>query len=161
MPHMGHSNKKPQFSEESLGVNPFVNDLEILVREIEFKNQYKKSDDILLPVTQDIEYTEYTKLYSSSERRQITNNLTLRAKEMFLWLMYELEAGKDYIWINKVRYMNELQIKSVNTFKEAIENLTRYGYITPTIIKDVYWINPDLFFRGDRVKKYKNKLNKI
>lgn len=150
---------KPLIDENKIGINPFSFPLIVPVTKIEFKNQYVvDNDNDLLPVFKEVEVTGYSKIFLSSERRIIKCNLSLRGKELILWLIDELESGKDYVWINKERYMKENKISSLNTYKCAINECIRYGFISNTIIKDVYWINPDFMFRGDRVKKYKNNI---
>lgn len=150
--------KKPVFNEQDLGVNPCVSNLQIIVSKIEFKGQYKRVEEMLLPVIKEVEKTPYSKLYCSSERRMYINALSPRSKELFLWLMFEINSGEDYVWINKLRYMNENSISAINTYKEAVKELVRYAFLSPTIITDVYWINPSYFFKGDRIKKYPNKV---
>lgn len=142
------------FEEKELGVNPFQYGLKVRVRTVEFEGQYKKEEGDWITVQADVEYDSYCKVYSNAERRLIVNGLSLRSKELLLWLFFEIEYGRDYVWINKKRCMKELNIKSVNTFKQGLNGLIRYGFITPTLINDYYWINPDFFFKGDRIKKY-------
>ena len=86
--------------------------------------------------------------------------LSSRARDLFLWITYELDSGKDFLWINKVRYMKECTV-SLNTYKESILDLTTAGVITPTVYHDTYWINPLFFFNGDRIKKYQDKLTTV
>jgi hypothetical protein len=105
-----------------------------------------------------LDNTQFTKVYCSPENRKIRNAFSLRAKEMYLWLLDEIEYGKDYIWINKDRYMKEMNISSMNTYKDALNELIRYGHLTETITKGVYWINPEFFFKGNRVTKYPKKV---
>ena len=134
--------KKPEVNEVMLGIIPYVSSLTIPVVRKLFEKQYKKDDEgDLIPVQQEIEYTEFTKIYTNRERRIIINNLSDKAKSLYLWLIYEIESGKDYIWINKIRYMEELSIKSIDTFKNALIELIRYSLLSLTVIKDVYWIN--------------------
>lgn len=155
-------NLKPKFEEKDLGENVFKDSFVIPVNERQFDKQYTldKDGETLIPVIQDVEATPITKVFVTPERRKIVNFLSPKAKSFFLWLMYELDAGKDYTWINKDRYMKELEITSVNTIKDAIKELHRYALISPTVIKDVYWINPDFFFRGDRIRKYPKNVKK-
>jgi len=149
-----------------LGVNPFIRGFVIPVNKITIKNQYKSSGEtdnegniIFEDVVVTAEATPFTKFYITSENRKIRNGLSLRAKELLLWLMDELEPGLDYIKVNKQRYMKELNIKSVNTYKEAIKDLVRYDMIAFTVQPNIFWINPEYIFRGDRLKKYPNKLS--
>jgi hypothetical protein len=56
--------------------------------------------------------------------------------------------------------MEECRIKSVRTFVDAVKELCRYGLLSPCVnIKNVYFINPDMGFRGSRVKKYPKNLD--
>lgn len=150
--------KKPNIIEKDLGMNPFKQELEVPVNKIYFENSYKFEDGLLIPVTKDVEQTPYAKLYSTSTMRLHINKLSLRAKELLFWIIYTIEFSNDFIWINKVRYMKELNISSLTTYKEAIKELMKNGIIAVTIQKDVYWINPVVFFKGDRIKKYPEKV---
>lgn len=154
--------KKPEIIESQLGVNPFTNTLQILVDEVHFKGQYKQLESGEYESTiADVEKTEMCKLYCSPDRRKIYSKLSPRCCQMMLWIMNEVDYGKDYLWINVDRYMKEHDVTSMNTYRAAIDELIRYGQVTPTRIKDVYWINPDFIFKGDRIKKYpKNVKNK-
>jgi hypothetical protein len=71
--------------------------------------------------------------------------------------MFEIDAGEDYLWINRERCLTENDI-SLNTYKKAIDELIKNGLITYTTVKDIYWINPNFFFHGDRVRKYKDNV---
>ena len=151
---------KPKFRYDDLGKNPCTISLVIPVNILTIKHQYEKDkdDDMLVNVQLELEYTEYCKVYASSERRKLVSSLSPCAKELYLWLLYEIKYGQDALWINKERFMEE-NTTSLNTYKKAIEELIRYAFIAYTVVKDVYWINPDFFFKGDRLKKYPN--NKI
>lgn len=146
---------KPKFEYKKLGVNPCTITLEVPIRNLIKKHQFEKDeeDDMLVNVEVIVEATAYTKLYITSELRKLVCNLSPSAKELYLWIMYEVEVGEDALWINKVRFMEE-NSTSLNTYKKAVEELIRYAFIAYTIVKDVYWINPNFFFKGDRVKKY-------
>ena len=145
---------KPDFDKLKLGINPHISTLVIPIVSQTLSNQYKiDSEGNKLPVDIEMEYTSYTKLYRSKSRKVLVNRLTASAKSLFLWLMYEIKAGEDYIWINKDRYLEET-LTSYNTYKKGLLELHRYAFITPTKVKGVYWINPDFFFNGSRVKKY-------
>lgn len=73
--------------------------------------------------------------------------------------MQTVEPGHDYVWIPRIRAMEECRIKSVRTFTDALKELGRYAFISACMsVKNVYFINPDMGFRGSRVKKYPNNL---
>lgn len=151
---------KPKYDYKTLGINPFSISLEVKVKELELLNAYKKDGDEWLPVTNEVEDTPFTKMFITAERRIIISNLSSAAKELYLWIMFEIDAGKDALWINKERYMIE-NYTSINTYKKALEDLIRYAIISQTVVQGVYWFNPDFFFRGDRIKKYPKSLKYI
>jgi hypothetical protein len=84
--------------------------------------------------------------------------LTGRAKELYLWVMYELDKNEDFVWINVQRYMEECNVSSMTTYRDTVKDLQKSLIISPTTIKDVYWINPLFFFNGNRLEKYETKL---
>lgn len=145
--------QRPTFNIKELGINPCTLSLVIPVNELIYNDRYKREDDMLLPATQEVEATPFAKLYVTAERRKLVASLSASAKELYLWIMYEVDASEDALWINKTRFMEE-NSTSLNTYKKAVEELIRYAFIAYTVVKDVYWINPDFFFRGDRIKKY-------
>jgi hypothetical protein len=148
---------KPVFTEKDLGYNPTVNELVIPVVMLA-TSKMKEVDGIKVLEEVELEYTQYTKVFKTPQLRAYVNNLSDKAQRLYLWLMYEIETGKDYLWINRTRYMEESGIKSITTVTNALNELHRYAFIVPTIIKDVYWINPQLFFSGSRIKKYPSRL---
>lgn len=153
---------------ETLGVNPFVKSLKIPVHKMLINGQYKVTKElaadgkpIMLPVEVEIEAEPFTKVYNDANRRKMMVVLSTRAKELYLWVLYEIEAGKDYLWINKSRYMKENDISSMNTYRNALKELIVQGFLQGTVASDVYWINPSLFFSGSRTNKYpKNVVKK-
>lgn len=144
---------KTEYTDKELGTNPCQTSLVIPVNEIPFKNQYKRDGDELLPVVGVLEVTPFVRVYATAEHRKIVCALSPAASKLLLWVMYDIKHGKDAIWINKDRLMHECSI-SLNTYKKALEELIRYALFAYTIKRDVYWINPEFFFKGDRVKKY-------
>jgi hypothetical protein len=151
---------KPKYDVKTLGINPFSFSLEINVKKLEVPNSYKLKDGFSLPVVNELEATPFTKLFQSPERRIIVSNLSMSAKELILWLMFEIDAGNDSIWINRDRFMLE-NSTSLNTYKKALEELVRYALLAQTVIQGVYWFNPDFFFRGDRLKKYPKNIKLV
>lgn len=157
-----------ELNPDSLGKNPFIDSLVIKVNRMPVSGQYKATKEIaadgkpmMLPVEIEIESDTHCKVYNDSKRRKLMVELSKPGKELFLWLIYEVEGGKDYVWINKVRYLKENGIRSPNTYRAAITNLIFNGYIVKTLASDVYWINPSLFFNGSRKGKFpKNVVKK-
>ena len=154
---------KPEINKNNLGVNPLtVNDLEIKVVEKVYTGSFKHKDGDIIHNTGLIEYDSCTKVYNKASNRLFASKLTAGSKSLLLWLIFEMDYNEDYIWINKTRYMEENDISSINTYKKAITELTRYCVIYPMLGKrNVYWINPRLMFNGNRITKYPDSVIKI
>jgi hypothetical protein len=153
--------EKPKFEESDLGTNIFISYLQIPVSHFPAKNEYVKDDEgILVNKEVDVEYTPYTKVYQKSNLRLIIAGLTDKSKSLYLWITYELDSNKDYLWINVPRYMEENKLSSLTTYYNAIKELQRWNIMVNTTVKGVYWINPEYFFRGNRIEKYPNNLVK-
>lgn len=144
-------NKKKQ--KLSKQVNPFTVNLPIPVVELEFKNQYKREGEFLISVTKEVEYTPYHKVYRSKELRERVISLKSTTLKLYTWIQYSTRNGEDFIYIDKERACNELQIRD-RTFRAIIKELQATGFISPTTEREIYWLNPYYFFVGDRVSKY-------
>ncbi len=155
---------KPKFDEEDLGENVFLDKLEVLVSRVRSDNNYKVHDvhsgeDAIFELANyDYEKVAYCKVFADAGRRLKMVQLSPRAKDLLLWVMYEVKQGKDWIWLNKVRYMEENNIGSINTYRTALNDLIKKKYLGITVISDVYWINPDFFFNGNRIKSFPNNI---
>ena len=145
---------RPEIKEESMGRNPFVASLEIRVRPI--RSGYVADEDMMMVENfVDMEMDTYAKVFDKAEQRMIMAGLSFRALQVWTWAMYTIESGKDYLWVNVERVMEECGMKSIKTFKAAIAELCRYGYIAPCVgHKNVYWTNPAIAFKGNRAKKF-------
>jgi len=151
--------KKPEITEELMGENPFLNKLKIEVNKVTFNKQFAQDKDgVWLPVEKDLESDKSCKVYLSKEKRLKMVALSARAKDLLLWLIYETEGSCEWVWINKHRYMAESKVASINTYKSALVELIRGGYLLASVIKDTYWINPERFFAGNRVVTFQNNL---
>ena len=156
---------KPNIDERDLVSNPltFSSDFIVRVRDmdksIDMVDVNSIQDGIVVvppsKITQRfvVEDEPFTKIYSSSALRKNLMGCTPKSKDLLWFIVYELESGKDWLWINRQRYMEESNV-SLNTYKAAIQELVRYNFIQVTLYTDVYWINPMYFFKGDRIKKY-------
>lgn len=145
-------------TDEDMGKNPCATSMKIPIRLVSPDNQYYIDEDgDKLPVEIDLEYTPYSKLYTVADARKYITKLTSASKSLWLWIMYEVPHGKDYLWVNKERYREESSV-SYKTYKKAVGELHKFALISPTTYKDVYWINPQFFFKGNRIEKYKDKV---
>lgn len=146
--------RKPHIDEDRLGKNPFLINLQVVVSKMELEGQWSRDKDgDILPAVMEAEKVPYTKFFSDKERRLAMVKLSLRAKDLLLWIMSEVETGKDWIWINKKRYMEESGVSTYNTYNAAVNDLIRENYIGRVASPaNVFWINPHFFFNGNRVK---------
>lgn len=151
-------------------VNPFtVNDFVVSVSKRSGKSYVKtneKGEDgkpIMIQHSFLQETEPYTRFYINAAHRQIMANLSASAKCLLLWMIYEVESGKDWCWFNRNTFIKDHGYSDDRTYRNAVEDLMRCGIITMVGmgLKDVFWINPRFFFRGDRKSKYKNNIKII
>lgn len=155
--------KLEQFDEQELSANPFSFSMKLPVTEVISNLNYTKDpeDGVIYNKSFFIESTQSIKIYYCEECKDIVYNLTSAAQRMYLYILYNLKQGKDYIQLNQEHYMKKNDITSVNTFKKAILELIRYGFITNTHYKSIYYINPNMFFSGNRLKKFPKNMEVV
>lgn len=142
-----------------LGSNPLVgDDFVIRISKIAHKGGFKKDGEDWLPLDYDLERDKKVFVYTHRSLRESISALSGLAKGLFLWLLYEVEYGRDYIDLKKDRYMFENGLKSEWSYRKGRNELIRYKIICPTVVRGVYWINPAYFFAGSRSKKYPSRV---
>jgi len=145
---------------EDLGENPFLTSLEVLIHEVKSSDKYKihdknaGEDAIYERASFEYEATPYCKVFADAARRLHMVELTPRGKDLLMWLIYEIKPGKDWLHLNKERYMAENKISSINTYKAALKELIKKRFIGITVEIDYYWLNPHYFFNGNRIKAF-------
>lgn len=151
---------RPKFEKVDLGENPFLTKLEIKVNTIKSSDKYKVfnkdagEDAIFEYAHYEYEAEKYCKVFTTAEKRLHMVQFSPRIKDLLLWIIYEVKSGEDYIWLNKLRYMEENSIGSINTYKTALNELVKKRYLGKTVVSDVYWINPDFIYNGNRIKSF-------
>jgi len=145
--------------------NPLTKGFIISVSILNDKNNYIKDpnelDALYNPKQYQLERQINTKIYRSKVTKKAVLQLNSNAKNLFLWIMFEIQPKTDYIHINKADTSKELNI-STKTLERAIKELcnkiTIFGINTQIMQMsketDVYFINPAFIFSGDRKKKY-------
>lgn len=146
--------EKPKFEEDELGINPFLSSLEIPVSKIKSDDRFTKDGELWYKANFEFDADNSCKVFSDSVRRLKMVKLSARGKDLLLWLVFEADKGKDYVWLNKDRYMEECKISSMNTYRSAVNDLIRNAYINRTVVTDIFWINPTLFYNGNRIKAF-------
>lgn len=156
---------RPEIDEKCMGVNPFASSL--VVRTYGVRSGYIPEDVgeghvVMMDNVVDMDAETFAKMFDKAENRIVMTGLSFRALQVWTWSMFTVESGKDYVWLNVARLMVECRIKSVKTFRAAVTELMRYGYVAPVGgLKNVYWINPAMGFKGSRVKRFpKNVVKK-
>lgn len=157
---------KKHVTDDMVGLNPFTVGLKIpvniLVSDKYWEKDYVEGNPVVVPADLELERTPYCKLYIDAKRRKKVGELSARGKDLLTFIMYEVETGKDYVWINKGLYMKENKVASLTTYKSALKELISNGFLSGTVFASNGWyfINPDLFFNGSRVKKFPNNVVK-
>lgn len=155
---------KEIIAELDLLHNPFTtgDDFNIRVHNRTDLHSLEKKGIGLTVKEYEAETDKCTKVYITDIKRDNVIGLKSCSQRLLLWMIYELDYGKDYVYVDRKKYMEAgKKIKDARTYKMAIEELSRYGYICPVSIlkyKDIYWINPHIFFCGSRIKKYPKNL---
>lgn len=151
---------KPDIIESKMGKNPFIASLVIPVTKSIIPNTFKQEEGIWVSATTEYEKTPFVKLYRSKERRLIKAGLSGSALKLLEWIRDVIPHGQDYLWINKIMFMEETGM-SLNTYKKAIEELCMTCILNKVVKYDCYWINPDFFFFGSRVNKFPSNVVKV
>ncbi len=124
--------------EDLLGVSPFVPSL-----------------SIPQPLSAHWESETHFRMYCSSKNRLQMAKLSFRGLQLWIWMMYEIGYENDFVRINVERMMQECKIKTRKTYKAAVDELRKVGWITPCVgHKNVYWINPAIAFKGSRGRAF-------
>lgn len=94
------------------------------------------------------------RIYVDAVFNEDRNNLSLRSKEMLLWMIGRLRSGDDMVFIHPENYMALFDIASVSTVRKAIKGLINADIIAKTDVRNVYFINANYLFRGSRIRKW-------
>ena len=153
-------NKQEEFDESRLKNNPFTYTLQIPVTKVISDIDYAMDieDGIFHNKAFYLEKVKKTSIYHCESCKEITLGLSDKALRLYTWIYMSITPGKDFIRLNKELYMKRTNTKSINTYKAAIAELIRYCYITQTEYRTVYYINPNIFFSGNRLNKYPNRI---
>lgn len=145
--------------DNGLGENPFLRELTIeATTKVETGKFVKADDGTLIPAHVLMEKQKYVRLYRLAGAKDRAMNLSATGSKMLLYILYTIEGSSDSLKITPEQYATATENTSRNTYKKGIEELWRYGYITPTVKKYIYWINPSLMFGANRITKWPEKV---
>lgn len=135
--------------------NPLItNDLKIIVNENTNTDEFERKNGIIIHKEYTAERAKVTKLYTSAtNRKKIADNSPI-AKNIILWIMYQIEYSQDYLYFDKFEFMSENKVKSIKTVNAALTELIKNKIIAKSNIKDIYFFNPVYLYRGSRQKNY-------
>ena len=152
--------RNQKFDKEKLLINPFSFTLQIPVTKVISNIDYERDleDGVFHNKSFYVEKTKKTVLYHCDSCKENTLGLSDKALRLYMWVQLTLNPGQDFIEINKDTYMKKSGTKSINTYKDALKELIRYSYIAATEFPTVFWINPNIFFSGNRLNKYPNNI---
>lgn len=107
-----------------------------------------------------IEEEEYAKLFTSAANRKLLSSLSPRGVHLLMWLIHKVIKKCDLIHIDRHNYMKESGISRQETYMNAIADLVmaKILYRYP-LYSDLYFVNPHVFFKGNRLFKYRSLLN--
>lgn len=121
------------------------------------KKRYDKEGKI--PLTR-LEKADKISVYTNPIVRNILNKLSGSATKIFVWIQQSILYGEDSIQLSSKRFVREMGMSPktiVKAKKELIDNLIIAEMIDSS---KVYWINPNILFKGSRIKKYPDKVIK-
>lgn len=85
--------------------------------------------------------------------RPVFSRLSKEGRLLFDYILfYCLREDKLYCHIDSQEFMKTYNIASRTTVLNCKKNLIDNGFVSATSVKNWYWINPKLFFRGTRSK---------
>lgn len=89
--------------------------------------------------------------------KNVLKDLELQAVKLFLYLICHVSPNAQRIKIDEKKYMKQCGIKSLKTLYTAVNALKSKGVLIKSK-PSVYWINPAIFFNGDRIKNFPDNL---
>lgn len=131
---------KRKGKRDVFGESPFLSKMEYVYVEMSDGVRYERVSNV--------------RVFLDSFLNDVRNEMPLRSKEMFIWLLGRVRSGDDLVVINRRKYMEKMGIKSLPTVNVAINGLLSADVLGRSNVRGVYFINPVHFFRGSRVSKW-------
>lgn len=139
-----------KYSMNILNANPFLNKLVVPARRLEAKDS--EHQGVL------IETTQFTKIFHNTS---LTDNhivgLPARALALFVYIQYNMKEGEHWVVINRRKHFSQTNMSDV-TYTSAIEDLIIGDVIATSLYKNVFYVNPQIIFSGNRIKNFRNKV---
>lgn len=81
-------------------------------------------------------------------------DMTKPERVLFMYIAKQLQPDTDYVYINRKQCMDMFNYTSYSGLSNAINKFLDWEYIFKAIQKNKYWINTELFYKGDIVKMW-------
>lgn len=94
----------------------------------------------------------FVKMYAAG--RKVLPNLSVTATRI-LWFIIDRMGYDDVITLNMAKLKKETGYKSDAAIYRAITELKKYNVIANAYQNGIYFINPAMFYRGNRLKLIK------
>lgn len=133
--------------------NPFLEHFEIEYTEMTVMVKGERQ-------SRQVDKASCVKVFLSDGVRDVRAGLSLRGKELLLYLIDNIGGIKDTIKLSPKRLMAALEIKSILTVRKGVNELCDKGIIAYAGMRGLYYINPSHFFRGSRVSMYPDNVSK-
>jgi hypothetical protein len=142
--------------EKQEQTNPFLTSLSIPCYYSSF-NKGKDDKSIQKSVTFTLrESSPYTSVYHEY-LLPVMKLLTGSGPSIVFYIISKLGQSSEKIELNPIKVCEACDI-SYATYKRGLEQLKGLSIIVKANRKNIYWINPNLFFRGSRINAFPNNL---
>jgi hypothetical protein len=141
-------------------VNPLVNPKELVMKEKTVRvGSARELVDTATGEVSNVNAIYQRKIVDSERFAKIyldglakTFGMTKTAQRVFQSILRLCEKDTDSIWLNFMLVNKHDPDMPESTFYRGLKELVKYEFIAHSDVPNKFWINPHLFFNGDRVK---------
>lgn len=152
-------NPKKKVYKAPVEQNPFAKSLHIRVTKIADGKRFKlDADGVMMPDSYLLDRAVKASIYYVQDMRKAVAALSPVAKSLYLYLIYSLKSGIDYVPIDVAAFKDENGIKSMTSVSLAKKELMESNFIVKSSVQSVYFINPEVMFCGSRPDKYPDRV---
>lgn len=135
--------------------NPFLGSFEINCGYS--KPSKEKSEEHLSSITFTLmEYDRRVSVYQE-DLMQVVTKFSGSTHLVFFYVLAHLSDNSEVIQLLENKVTFECGISS-STYRRALEQLKELNVLVKKRVKNMYWINPALFFRGQRYRSFPNSI---
>jgi hypothetical protein len=99
-----------------------------------------------------IDSLPFVKVYYEMLSFMVRTNCQATIK-LSLYIMNDLEYKDSYVYLRSSEVCKDLGWKTKGTFYKAVKGLIEACVIARTEIVNLYYVNPNMVFNGNRIKK--------